>query len=151
MSETIKKTVIVRNLRHDHLSEMLAIEQRCFPDPWSEEWLEAMIHASVISWGSFTGKELIGYLIAMPSKDYTHLVNLAVDAPYRRKGIAQLMMNYLYLFVRRHKQNLIKLEVRRSNTPAIEFYKQENFCEVGFQKEYYKDKEDALVYNLEVK
>ena len=43
------------------------------------------------------------------------------------------------------------LEVKRSNLSAINFYKKFNFKEIGFEKKYYSDGEDAIIMRLNKK
>jgi len=143
--------VTIRDLRLSHLDAITAIEERCFQNPWPVLWFASTIQAGVLTWGAFTGRKLVGYLIAIPSEDVIHLANIAIDGPYQRRGIARSMMKRLYEYARRHLQTRIILEVRRSNESAIALYKAEGFELVDVDKDYYRGEEDALIYCLELR
>ena len=151
MMLTLKKDrIIIRDLSLSHLSAISTIERDCFEDPWPDEWFLALLQTDIIAWGAFRGHHLAGYLVAMPSTDHIHLANIVVSRQYRRQGIARTMVRRLYEYARRHGQNLITLEVRQSNHAAIAFYKEEGFELDRIAEGYYRGKEDALVFNLEL-
>ena len=148
---TIKsEKTTIRDLLLRHVDDVLTIERNCFPDPWQEDWFTAMIRTNILTWGCFVGGKLIGFLIAIPSGESIHLANIAIDYPYRRKGIARKMMKRLYTFAHRNGCRSITLEVRESNNSAIDFYKAEGFVKVGVHKGYYMGVEDALQFNLDI-
>ncbi len=151
MEKMVNGKIIVRDLSLSHLEEVTAIEERSFPNPWPAYWFISTIRADVLTWGAFSGRKLIGYLIAIPGKDMIHLANIAIDNPYRRQGIARLLMKRLYVYARRHHQSRITLEVRRSNRSAIALYEREGFAQVAVEQGYYRGEEDALIFNLELR
>lgn len=151
MIGTKSKKIIVRDLKISHLKSLIALEKSCFPDPWPEDWFRTIIKARMIAWGSFQGRTLIGYLIAIPSSKEVHLANIAIEQKYRRHGIACSMIKRLYEYCRRLNHRSITLEVRRSNHSALAFYAKEGFVQTGIAKGYYRGIEDALNFKLELK
>ncbi len=103
-----------------------------------------------ICWGTFTGRELTGYLIAVDSGSCYHLVNLAVDPAHRHKGIARTMLRKLLRTALDNGKRSVQLEVRRSNRSAIKLYRSEGFVEVDVKPRYYEDNEDALVFSVSI-
>lgn len=75
-----------------------------------------------------------------------HIVSIAVLAQHRGKGLGYglmaLAMRSLYY---EYGCSETYLEVRVSNTPAIELYKKLGYREVKREKAYYLDGEDAYV------
>ena len=71
------------------------------------------------------------------------ILNFVVDETYQRQGIGQLLFNQVESDI----QDLQKmtLEVRESNTKAINFYKKNGFKQISIRKHYYKNGEDAKV------
>ena len=76
--------------------------------------------------------------------DSAEIESLAVDPDYRRQGIAKILLIKLIGAIRRRGVSFIILEVRPSNTAAIELYKGFGFDVVEREENYYRD-EDAWI------
>lgn len=131
------------------LDEVLALERVCFPDPWSEESfrheLDGVRDGVYPRVARLQGR-LAAYLIAWFVLDEAHLANIATNPEFRRRGVAQALLDDLLLEARRREAKLIVLEVRVSNEAAIRLYRQYGFREVAIRRNYYaRQKEDALV------
>ena len=75
-------------------------------------------------------------------------MNIAVLPERRRQGIAKQLM--ASLFDAAGTGARFTLEVRTSNTPAIEMYERFGFRPAGHRRRYYHDNgEDALIMWLE--
>jgi [ribosomal protein S18]-alanine N-acetyltransferase len=142
--------VTIRRLGLGDLPQVIAIERRAFPTPWSSAmFVLELSKASSISVGAFLpgrrrGGSLAGYLIASRYADVWHLMNLAVDPPLRRQGLGALLLEEL--IVRVSPVEPITLEVRPSNGAAIALYKRFGFQAAGLRPGYYRDTgEDALI------
>jgi len=76
-----------------------------------------------------------------------HVTSLAILHPYRRKGLAQQLMNQLHHNMQEHyRTDLVGLHVRVSNYGAIKLYE----GDLGYQVQelihnYYQDGEDAYL------
>ena len=84
--------------------------------------------------------DIVGFLQYLKLYDTLEIINIFVKEEYRKQGIAKKMIDYLT----DESINHILLEVRKSNTNAIEFYKHIGFNEIRTIKNYY-DNEDAIV------
>jgi ribosomal-protein-alanine N-acetyltransferase len=147
----------IRPLAYPDLPEVLAIERRVFPTPWSLAMfvlelskqtgicLAACERVSVQDEGGAQAERLAGYLICSRYDTVWHVMNVAVDLPRQRMGLASRLLSELYLRV--GDQNArFTLEVRRSNAVAIHLYEREGFRAAGTRRRYYQDNgEDALV------
>jgi len=51
----------------------------------------------------------------------------------------------------KHELAFLTLEVRKSNIPAQKLYEKFGFKKCGLRKNYYENKEDAILYQLERK
>ena len=58
-------------------------------------------------------------------------------------------MNKLIEYKNENSLLFLTLEVRESNIPARSLYEKYNFKEVGRRKNYYENKETAVLYSLE--
>jgi len=75
------------------------------------------------------------------------ILNLAVHPDYRKKGLATSLLQRAFEICK--KKGIAKsfLDVKVSNTPAIELYKKFGYVQIGVRKKYYPDtKEDALLF-----
>jgi ribosomal-protein-alanine N-acetyltransferase len=150
--------VDIRALAYPDLPEVLAIERRVFPTPWSLAMfvlelskqtgicLAATERTCPDGRGGFSGPErLVGYLICSRYDTVWHVMNIAIDLDRQRMGLASRLLAELYARVDDDRARFT-LEVRRSNEVAIHLYEREGFRAAGTRRRYYQDNgEDALV------
>ena len=156
--------VAIRPLSYPDLPEVLAVERRVFPTPWSlamfvlelskqtgiclaatERGTTAAASAAGAAGASSEPERLVAYLICSRYDTVWHVMNVAVDLDRQRQGLASRLLADLY---ERVGDPLARytLEVRRSNAVAIHLYEREGFRAAGTRKRYYQDNgEDALV------
>ncbi len=144
-------SVQIRRLVYPDLPQVMAIERRVFPTPWSlamfvlERSKQSGICLAAVANDSGYGRRLAGYLICSRYEDAWHVMNVAVDTEYQRVGVASALLAELYSQVG-DDQARFTLEVRRSNHAAIHLYEREGFRAAGVRRRYYQDNgEDALV------
>ena len=138
----------IRLGRHDDLPAVQRIEHESFSDPWSVQSLaeELTSDALRLPLVAESDGEVRGYLMAWRIADQLHVLNIATDPAFLRRGIATALLNTAIRVA--HAQGLgeITLEVRHGNRPARAFYERHGFVEVGVRKGYYADNgEDAVV------
>lgn len=138
--------VEIRRLTYPDLPQVIAIERRVFPTPWSlAMFVLEMSKQSGICLAAVSDGRLVGYMICSRYDTVWHVMNVAVDLPFQRGGIASALLAELYERVE-DDQARFTLEVRRSNTVAIHLYEREGFRAAGTRRRYYQDNgEDALV------
>jgi ribosomal-protein-alanine N-acetyltransferase len=140
------------------LEELAALENLCFRRPWgrlsfegelSSRDGESLVARTAASGG---GEEVIGYLFYRFVADEVHIFRLAVHPQWRREGIGCRLVRECLRAARRRDVTAAVLEVRPSNTEAIELYRQFGFQVVAARPGYYADSgEDALILKLEMK
>jgi ribosomal-protein-alanine N-acetyltransferase len=137
--------VRVRRLTYADLPDVIAIERRAFPAPWSlAMFVLELSKPTTICIGALTDGELAGYLVCSRYHTVWHLMNIAVDLDRRRRGIASRMLEHLLETA--GEEERYTLEVRVSNTEAIEMYESFGFRSAGLRRRYYHDNnEDALI------
>ncbi|MGI8429665.1 MAG: ribosomal protein S18-alanine N-acetyltransferase [Solirubrobacteraceae bacterium] len=135
----------IRTLYYSDLPQVMAIERRCFPTPWSlAMFLLERSRPSGICLAGTEGQTLTGYLICARYNETWHLMNLAVDPPVRRRGLAHELLEEM--LERGHTDALYMLEVRTSNRDAIALYERFGFRPAGTRPGYYLDTgEDAMI------
>jgi ribosomal-protein-alanine N-acetyltransferase len=141
----------IRPLSYPDLPQVIAIERRVFPTPWSlamfvlELSKQSGICLAATDRGADGERRLVGYLICSRYDTVWHVMNVAVDNDHQRRGIASAMLADLYQRVG-DEHARFTLEVRRSNAVAIHLYEREGFRAAGTRRRYYQDNgEDALV------
>jgi len=144
-------SVKIRRLVYPDLPQVMAIERRVFPTPWSlamfvlERSKQSGICLAAVVIDSEHSRRLAGYLICSRYAEAWHVMNVAVDTEYQRLGVASALLAELYSQVGDDRARFT-LEVRRSNHPAIHLYEREGFRAAGVRRRYYQDNgEDALV------
>jgi [ribosomal protein S18]-alanine N-acetyltransferase len=137
--------VEIRRLSYQDLPQVTAIERRVFPTPWSlAMFVLELSKQSGICLAAVSEGRLVGYLICSRYDTVWHVMNVAVDPDLRRRRIATTLLETLIARVEPEAQ--LTLEVRRSNTGAIELYEGFGFRSAGVRRRYYQDNgEDALV------
>ena len=94
---------------------------------------------------------IVGFVIFHIAADVSEIYNIAVENGYARSGIGHQLMAAAIRESARRKAAKVLLEVRKSNSPAINFYLKFNFRIAGERKSYYSNPvEDAYVMELEV-
>lgn len=95
-------------------------------------------------WVAERGGKIIACAGAEINSDTAEIESLAVDAEYRRQGVATVLLVKLLGAVKKRGATFIILEVRPSNKAAIALYKGFGFQIVEREKDYYSD-EDAWI------
>ncbi len=140
----------IRRLGYPDLPNVIAIERRAFPTPWSLAMFvlelskpSGLCLAALLPAGR--ERRLAGYLICSRYDTVWHIMNIAVDPSHRRLGIATELLAALYAGVNDFTARYT-LEVRQSNDAAIRLYEREGFRAAGLRRRYYQDNgEDALI------
>jgi ribosomal-protein-alanine N-acetyltransferase len=141
--------VRVRRLAYSDLPNVISIERRSFPTPWSlAMFVLELSKPSGICLAASVGDELLGYLICSRYDQVWHLMNVAVAPEHRRRGVAGRLLGRL--FEEGRGALPFTLEVRVSNKEAIGMYERFGFRSAGVRPRYYHDNgEDALIMWLD--
>jgi ribosomal-protein-alanine N-acetyltransferase len=139
------ETLEIRRLSYADLPQVIAIERRAFPTPWSlAMFVLELSKPSGICLAALREGRIVGYLICSRYDTVWHVMNVAVDPTQRRRGIATALIDRVLARVEPDAQ--LTLEVRRSNAGAITLYESFGFRSAGVRRRYYQDNgEDAIV------
>ena len=141
-------TVRIGPMRRHHVRQILRIERRVYPRPWSAAVFAGEIDQ--IGRGrsylvAHVGRRLVGYGGLMIAPDSAHITNIAVDPDRQRRGIGSRLLLALAREAQRLGAPALTLEVRVSNTAAQQLYRRFGFVPAGMRKRYYEGTEDAIV------
>ena len=134
-----------------HVPQVAELERICFADPWSEKSVASELENKWALWlVALEENNVVGYIGSQTSIDETDVMNVAVHPDFRRKGIAEKLIEQLVAELKGRGSHALMLEVRASNAPAIALYEKLGFVQVGCRKNYYRNpKEDALILRKE--
>ena len=77
-------------------------------------------------------------------EDEAHLLLLAVVPAMRRQGLGCALLGWLEAPARAAGLARVRLEVRRSNPGAREFYGEHGYAELALRRGYYQGLDDAV-------
>ncbi len=90
--------------------------------------------------------KLIGYAGTWQILEEAHLTNIAVSPDFRRRKVGEALLATVIKECRKNGVKYLTLEVRVSNSPAINMYEKYGFKSLGTRKAYYQNNnEDALI------
>ena len=129
---------------------LVAIERRCFSDPWSEvAFREALSSEWTFGLVAEGARGPAGYLIGREAGGSGEILNLAVAPELRRRGLGGALLEEGLAEFRQREASEVFLEVRESNHSAQALYLARGFRPVGQRAAYYRNpREDALVLRL---
>jgi ribosomal-protein-alanine N-acetyltransferase len=148
-------------MREESLPEVLEIAEAAKLAHWSYSDYKAEIalaNSLTIQINDNYEKRVAGFMVMrlITNRDvleYTQadIMNIAISEKYRKQGLGSKLIRTGIAIAKGHSPSLIWLEVRRSNSPAISFYKKHGFAEEYERKNFYSDPlEDAIIMKMEI-
>ncbi len=149
MNNAMKEKIRIRRMRKEDIPEVSQIERLSFPSPWSSNIFSVELEKEKFAFYYLLEYQnrLVAYGGYWKIKNEAHLVTLAVNPSFQRKGLGSRLLEYLLKEIQKQSLDTITLEVRSSNLIAQKFYKKFGFKKVALRSKYYADTdEDAIVY-----
>jgi ribosomal-protein-alanine N-acetyltransferase len=142
----VSADVEIHQLAYADLPQVIAIERRAFPTPWSlAMFVLELSKPSGICLAAREDGVMVGYLVCSRYDTVWHLMNVAVEPARQRQGIASTLLERLFEQADKPSEQYT-LEVRTSNEAAIRLYERFGFRAAGRRRGYYHDnREDALI------
>lgn len=140
--------ITVRPMKLHDLPDILEIERRSFPTPWSKgAFLSELLDNKRAHYlvADYQGKA-VGYIGLWLIAGEGHITNVAVHPNWRHRGIGRRLMEAMADYCISRGARRMTLEVRRSNIIAQRLYESLGFVYCGTRKGYYRDNgEDAFI------
>ncbi len=130
------------------LDEVMEIEQKAFSMSWSRWMFERELLTSERSHFlvARSESEIVGYIGFWLPEDEAHIVTIAVQSDFRRKGVGSMLLASALALAVHLGADRATLEVRVTNIPAQELYKKFGFETISIRRKFYSDTgEDAYV------
>jgi len=87
----------IRRLSYADLPQVIAIERRAFPTPWSlAMFVLELSKPSGICLAATQGERVVGYMVCSRYDRVWHVMNVAVDDAHLRRGIATALLSKLF-------------------------------------------------------
>lgn len=132
-----------------HISALAQLEKLCFDDPWTKGMLASELGNPLTVYRlMMDGDTPVAYMGMWCVADEGQITNVAVHPDHRRRGLAQQLIRFFIDYAKLHELTALTLEVRASNGAAQKLYEKMGFETVGFRKNYYGGKEDAVLMTL---
>lgn len=136
-------------MQKSQVDEVIKIEEQAYGDHhWSKDSFYSELSNELAHYYSALDLEgnLIGYAGSWQILDEAHITTIAIKPEFRRKKIAEALLNRILEDCYKNEIKYITLEVRASNKPAISLYEKYGFKSLGIRKGYYQNNnEDALI------
>ena len=139
-------------MRRRHVRDVLSIERRVYPRPWSAAlfFSEIAQKSSRYYLVAHHRRRIVGYGGLMCQLDEGHITTLAVDPDFQHARVGSRVLHALASEARRRGMASLALEVRVANWQAQRLYSWFGFRPVGIRKNYYSETgEDALVMYID--
>jgi [ribosomal protein S18]-alanine N-acetyltransferase len=143
--------VTIRRLTYADLPQVIAIERRAFPAPWSlAMFVLELSKPAGVCLAAVEDRTVLGYLVCSRYDTVWHLMNVAIDPPLQGGGIGSALLTKMLADIDAEggdgRVSRSTLEVRRSNAAAIRLYERFGYLAAGIRRRYYQDNgEDAVI------
>jgi len=145
--------ILFKTMGESHLERVFEIEQLAYDYPWTKGIINDCLKTGYIGVVCIIDKQIQGYAIMLRGVDEVHLLNICIHPDFRQQKIATKLLKYMLNISIFMKANNLFLEVRKSNTQAINLYKKNGFKQIGTRKDYYRSKqgrEDAITFKKDL-
>ena len=138
-------------MQETHVPSVAQLEKLCFSAPWSENSVRSELSNPLSLWlVAVEDGQLLGYVGSQTVLDEADMMNVAVSAEHRQKGVGRALVTALVDVLRNNGAHCLTLEVRASNEPAKALYQSLGFIQIGKRPNYYRNpREDALILRKE--
>ena len=145
----VKLNITIKPMCQLDIDAVVGIEEESYGNHhWSKESFYNELSNDLAYYYCAFAKDgtLIGYAGIWQIIEEAHITNISVKPAYRRKKVGEALLHRLIERCYESGVKYITLEVRVSNTKAINLYEKYGFKSLGTRKEYYQDNnEDALI------
>ncbi len=141
--------ILIKRMDKSDVDGVITIEEGAYGEHhWSKESFMNELSNDLARYYSAFDMDgnLVGYAGCWQILEEVHITNVAVSVNHRRLGIGNKLLQKIIDDCYENKAKYITLEVRVSNTPAINLYEKYGFKSLGVRKGYYQNNnEDALI------
>ncbi len=145
--------MILRDMSEADLDAVLRIERAVHAHPWTSGNFRDALRSKYLC-KIYEGQgRILGYAVMMLAVDEAELLDIAIDEAQQRQGWGRKLLEEMLVLARRSDMRRVVLEVRASNTAAINLYRNAGFTDIGLRRDYYpaeNGREDAILMGREL-
>lgn len=151
MSETRKTTHIRWMIRRD-MQEVMAIENECFAEPWSEsDFVKMLRQRNVIGMVIELEEEIAGFMIYSLEKTELVIDDVAVHPKYQRQGLGKQMIQKLIGKLSEQRRSSLRAVLVDENQSGNDFFRAMGFKATRVLRSYYDHRSnDAIELRLSI-
>lgn len=141
----------MRPMEYQDLPAVLHNERAAYSHPWTEGIFRNCLASAYENWVMEQDGKPCGHTILSFTLDESHLLNICVAPEFQGGGLGRRLLDFAIARAIDRGASGMFLEVRESNTAAIQLYESTGFREIGRRRGYYpahRGREDALVMLL---
>jgi [ribosomal protein S18]-alanine N-acetyltransferase len=137
----------IRKMTLDDLEQVVAIDQVSFSLPWPPRSFQFELTDNPASrcWVAELDGRVVGMLVGWFIVDEIHIATIATHPDFRKQGIGEKLLAFALQSAKDEGAASSFLEVRESNTAALELYRKFGYVEDGRREGYYKDNDEAAI------
>jgi ribosomal-protein-alanine N-acetyltransferase len=138
-----------RRMTLGDVERVMRVEHEVYEFPWTEKIFSDCIRVGYYCWLALQRQNIVGHAVISVSAGESHMLNLSIAREYQRRGFGKEFIEFLIQQAQAKQAQTMLLEVRPSNTAAINCYNSAGFNEIGLRKDYYpapEGREDALLF-----
>jgi ribosomal-protein-alanine N-acetyltransferase len=142
---------VLRRCQALDVEEIYEVERKSFKpdDVYSVELLRFLCsYCGDHSYVYVADGKIIGYIITCIEGNAAHVISIATDPQYRRRGVGKLLLCTALSLLAKGEVQEVFLEVRVTNETALSLYRATGFEVVEVLKNYYSDGEDGYRLSL---
>ena len=144
----------LRPATEDDIVGLALLDRKTNPSPWNESHFEAELTKPFskvwVLTDDETDSEILGFTAWELSDNYGRINQIAVEPTLKRKGLGSQFLNSIVTELLRKSVPVLELEVRNSNTVALDFYQARGFEITKKIKGFYSNGDDAYVLGLDL-
>ena len=145
-----QRLVSVREIRPEDMKAVLSIQYKCFKDPYPLSLLRRLhlMHPDGFLVADAEGV-VVGYLIGVIRwGNIGHILAIGVDPAFQRQMVGTILIKSIIDRFREKGAKIVRLEARKSNSGAQQFYHKLGFRDRMEVPYYYEDGETAVTMEL---
>jgi len=124
-------------LRADNYQACFTLHKQVQYSPWSAKIFTDCLSKPYFAFSLHAENTLLGYYVAMQVLEEVTLMDIAVEPTQQGKGYGKILLQHFISQCEKRGATEAWLEVRESNTRAIELYHNAYFNVVETRKNYY--------------
>ena len=151
MSITPEQVFTFRPMRKSDVEAIMLLERVLYSFPWTPGNFIDSLNAGYSCWLYEFGSIVVGYAVLMLAAGEAHVLNIAIGQDWQRHGLGRRFLQHLIKIAREYRAEMMFLEVRPSNVPALRLYEDIGFNEITTRRGYYPardGREDAILMGL---